>query len=82
MFSVTQNVGIRTYVGFSFSTTDSSLMSNFTLVRSEVEYALTVRNITTIEANQMERVQRKFADLCFTRFFLTSLTIMVVHLGC
>jgi hypothetical protein len=41
-----------------------------TLVRSKIEYASVVWNSTTItDSSKLERIQRKFVALCYTRFF-------------
>jgi hypothetical protein len=44
-------------------------MLYFTLVRSKLVYASVVWNsITTTDANKLERIQQKFAALCYNRF--------------
>jgi hypothetical protein len=41
----------------------------FTLVRSKLEYAsVVVNSITSTDANKLERIQQKFASVCFYRF--------------
>jgi hypothetical protein len=42
---------------------------HFTLVRSKLEYASVLGNsITSTDASKLERIQRKFACVCFYRF--------------
>jgi hypothetical protein len=44
-------------------------MLYFTLIRSKLEYTSVVLNsITTSDANKLERIQQKFAALCYYRF--------------
>jgi hypothetical protein len=41
-----------------------------TLIRSKLEYESVVWNsITSTDANKLERIQQRFAALCFNRFF-------------
>jgi hypothetical protein len=55
---------------FSFSTSDSLLMLYFALVGSELEYTSVAWNSGTItESNKLERIRRKFAAICPSRFF-------------
>ena len=58
----------------SFSTLDNLLFLHVTLGRSILEYASYFwNNITTIDDNKLERIQRKFASLCFKHLFSSSL---------
>jgi hypothetical protein len=58
------------YVTSSFSIPDIFLVLCSTLVRSKLEYASFVCNsITSTDSVQLERIQRKFAALCYTRLF-------------
>jgi len=55
---------------FSFSAVDGLLSSYFTIVRSKLQYVSPVwSDIMASDADKLERVQRKFAALCFTRCF-------------
>jgi hypothetical protein len=47
-----------------------NVCTDFTLVRFKLEYAPVVWNsITSTHANKLERIQHRFAALCFNRFF-------------
>jgi hypothetical protein len=75
-------LGIVRTLNFSFSTIGNTLLLYFTLVWSKLEFASPVWNsITATDANNLERVQRKCAVLCFTRSFLTFLKTMLVYLS-
>jgi hypothetical protein len=71
-------LGFIRYITSSFSTLDSILVLYGNLIRSKIEYASVVWNsITIADTSILERIQRKLAALCYTRFLMAYVTINV-----
>ena len=65
LFSITPNVGTHAWT-YSFTTIDGLLLLCFTLLISELEYALPAWDITTTNASKLECVKWKSAALSFS----------------
>ncbi|PNF27531.1 hypothetical protein B7P43_G02896 [Cryptotermes secundus] len=65
-----QILGLIRSIIYRFSSLECLYVLYFTLVRCKLEYASVVWNsITSTDANKLERIQQKFASVCFYRFF-------------
>jgi hypothetical protein len=63
-------LGLIRSITFRFSSLDCLYVLYFMLFRSKLEYASVVWNsITSTDANKPERIQQKFASVCFYPFF-------------
>jgi hypothetical protein len=66
----TRLLGLIRNINFNFSSIEPMLRLYIALVRSKLEYASVVWNsITSTDASKLERIQQRFAALCFYRFF-------------
>jgi hypothetical protein len=63
-------LGLIRSITLHFSSLECMLRLYITVVRSKIEYASVISNsITSTDANKLERIQQRFAALCFKRFF-------------
>jgi hypothetical protein len=63
-------LGLIRYVTYNFSSLDCLVVLYNSLIKSELEYASVVwNNLSLNDSNKIENIQRKFANLCYYRFF-------------
>jgi hypothetical protein len=63
-------LGLARSITFTFSSLDCIHKLCIALIRSKLEYAPVAWNsVTSTDASKLERIQRRFAALCFNRFF-------------
>jgi hypothetical protein len=65
-----RTLGLICFITYNFSSLDSLVVLYIALIRSKLGVASVVRNkLTSTDSNQIENIQRKFANMCYYRFF-------------
>jgi hypothetical protein len=68
-FHALRTLGLIHFITYYLSSSDSLVVLSIALIRSKLEYASVVWSMLTLtDSNQIENIQRKFANLCYYRF--------------